>query len=95
MPATVVIGAQWGDEGKGKVVDLLAERSGLSSAHLQRLFMRWATSENVGPALEEVQSLSDQEIEEATRAKASTHPEFQPFPAWRETFADRLRGQQG
>jgi adenylosuccinate synthase len=29
MPATVVIGAQWGDEGKGKVVDLLAERSDL------------------------------------------------------------------
>ena len=27
MPATVVIGAQWGDEGKGKVVDLLAQRS--------------------------------------------------------------------
>ena len=27
MPATVVVGAQWGDEGKGKVVDLLAERS--------------------------------------------------------------------
>ena len=27
MPATVVIGAQWGDEGKGKVVDLLAESS--------------------------------------------------------------------
>src|SRR3990172_8943015 len=24
MPATVVIGTQWGDEGKGKVVDLLA-----------------------------------------------------------------------
>jgi adenylosuccinate synthase len=24
MPATVVIGAQWGDEGKGKIVDLLA-----------------------------------------------------------------------
>jgi adenylosuccinate synthase len=29
MPATVIIGAQWGDEGKGKVVDLLAERSDL------------------------------------------------------------------
>ena len=27
MPATVVIGAQWGDEGKGKVVDLLTERA--------------------------------------------------------------------
>ncbi len=24
MPVSVVIGAQWGDEGKGKVVDLLA-----------------------------------------------------------------------
>ncbi|MDQ3572793.1 MAG: adenylosuccinate synthase [Actinomycetota bacterium] len=27
MSATVIVGAQWGDEGKGKVVDLLAERS--------------------------------------------------------------------
>ncbi len=26
MPGTVVVGAQWGDEGKGKIVDLLAER---------------------------------------------------------------------
>ena len=25
MPAYAVIGAQWGDEGKGKIVDLLAE----------------------------------------------------------------------
>ena len=27
MPATVIVGAQWGDEGKGKVVDLLAQES--------------------------------------------------------------------
>ena len=27
MPAIAIIGAQWGDEGKGKVVDLLAERA--------------------------------------------------------------------
>jgi len=27
MPATVVIGAQWGDEGKGKITDILAEHS--------------------------------------------------------------------
>jgi len=27
MPGLVVIGAQWGDEGKGKVTDLLAERA--------------------------------------------------------------------
>ncbi|MFW6260539.1 MAG: adenylosuccinate synthetase, partial [Spirochaetota bacterium] len=25
----VVIGAQWGDEGKGKIVDFLAERAGV------------------------------------------------------------------
>ena len=27
MPATVLVGAQWGDEGKGKIVDLLARHS--------------------------------------------------------------------
>ena len=29
MPATVIVGAQWGDEGKGKIVDLLAADSDL------------------------------------------------------------------
>ena len=29
MPATVVVGAQWGDEGKGKIVDLLAQEMDL------------------------------------------------------------------
>jgi adenylosuccinate synthase len=28
MPGIVIVGAQWGDEGKGKVVDLLAEQAG-------------------------------------------------------------------
>src|SRR3972149_6439633 len=28
MPAIVIIGGQWGDEGKGKIVDLLAEKAG-------------------------------------------------------------------
>ena len=27
VPATIVIGAQWGDEGKGKITDLLAEKA--------------------------------------------------------------------
>ena len=27
MPATVIVGAQWGDEGKGKIVDLLAQEA--------------------------------------------------------------------
>jgi adenylosuccinate synthase len=29
MPGVVIVGAQWGDEGKGKVTDLLAERADL------------------------------------------------------------------
>jgi len=29
VPATVIVGAQWGDEGKGKIVDLLAEHCDL------------------------------------------------------------------
>ncbi len=29
MPVIAVIGAQWGDEGKGKVIDLLAEKAGV------------------------------------------------------------------
>ncbi len=28
MPGVVIVGAQWGDEGKGKITDLLAERAG-------------------------------------------------------------------
>lgn len=27
MPNTVIVGAQWGDEGKGKIVDMLSENS--------------------------------------------------------------------
>jgi len=29
MPGIAIVGAQWGDEGKGKIVDLLAEQAGL------------------------------------------------------------------
>jgi len=29
MPVIVILGAQWGDEGKGKVVDLVAEKAGM------------------------------------------------------------------
>ena len=27
MPVIIIVGAQWGDEGKGKVIDLLAEQA--------------------------------------------------------------------
>ena len=36
---TVVLGAQWGDEGKGKLVDLLTENMQL----VARLVMHWLT----------------------------------------------------
>jgi len=40
MPIIAVIGAQWGDEGKGKVVDLLAEKA--------RLVVRFSGGDNAG-----------------------------------------------
>ncbi len=40
MPVIAVIGAQWGDEGKGKVVDLLAEKA--------RVIVRFSGGDNAG-----------------------------------------------
>jgi len=40
MPVIAVIGAQWGDEGKGKVVDLLAEKA--------RVVVRFSGGDNAG-----------------------------------------------
>jgi adenylosuccinate synthase len=40
MPVIAVIGAQWGDEGKGKVVDLLAERA--------KVVVRFSGGDNAG-----------------------------------------------
>jgi len=40
MPVIAVIGAQWGDEGKGRVVDLLAEKA--------RLVVRFSGGDNAG-----------------------------------------------
>jgi len=40
MPVIAVIGAQWGDEGKGKVVDLLAEKA--------RMVVRFSGGDNAG-----------------------------------------------
>jgi adenylosuccinate synthase len=43
MAVVIVVGAQWGDEGKGKVVDLLTERA--------RYVVRWAGGANAGHTL--------------------------------------------
>ncbi|MDP6647361.1 MAG: adenylosuccinate synthase [Dehalococcoidales bacterium] len=40
MPVIAVIGAQWGDEGKGKVVDMLAEKA--------RIVVRFSGGDNAG-----------------------------------------------
>ena len=40
MPAIVVIGSQWGDEGKGRVVDLLARKA--------RVIARYSAGNNAG-----------------------------------------------
>ena len=43
MPAVVVVGAQWGDEGKGKIVDLIAEQADM--------VVRYAGGANAGHTL--------------------------------------------
>ena len=43
MPAVVIVGAQWGDEGKGKIVDLLTERA--------EVVVRYAGGPNAGHTL--------------------------------------------
>src|SRR5665213_3246436 len=43
MSAVVVVGAQWGDEGKGKIVDLFTERA--------KLVVRYAGGPNAGHTL--------------------------------------------
>ena len=37
MKNTVVIGAQWGDEGKAKITDLLAEKADLSISYIKQI----------------------------------------------------------
>ena len=44
MPATVVLGAQWGDEGKGKIVDWLSEQADV--------VIRYQGGHNAGHTLE-------------------------------------------
>ncbi|MEE8386690.1 MAG: adenylosuccinate synthetase, partial [Dehalococcoidia bacterium] len=40
MPAIVVVGSQWGDEGKGRVVDLLAQKA--------QIIARYSAGNNAG-----------------------------------------------
>src|SRR5258705_11929376 len=43
MPGTVIVGTQWGDEGKGKVTDLLAEQADV--------IVRFQGGNNAGPTI--------------------------------------------
>jgi adenylosuccinate synthase len=49
VPVTAVIGAQWGDEGKGKVVDLLSEE--------MKVVVRFAGGDNAGHTITMVSSV--------------------------------------
>ena len=40
MPVAAIIGAQWGDEGKGKIVDMLSEKA--------RYVVRFSGGDNAG-----------------------------------------------
>ena len=40
MQNIIVLGAQWGDEGKGKVVDLLAGHFDIVARYLERLMTK-------------------------------------------------------
>ena len=40
MPTIAIIGAQWGDEGKGKIIDLLAEQA--------KMVVRFSGGDNAG-----------------------------------------------
>ena len=40
MPANIVVGTQWGDEGKGKIIDILASRADVVvRSHILTLFI--------------------------------------------------------
>src|SRR5690606_40744407 len=72
MPVTIVIGAQWGDEGKGKVVDLLAPevdvvaryQGGANAGHT----IAWGGGEDGAPARQFVLHLIDRK---STRLNSS------------------------
>lgn len=38
MPGIIVVGAKWGDEGKGKIVDMYANDSDYVVERVQRLY---------------------------------------------------------
>ena len=62
MPGIVIVGAQWGDEGKGKVVDLLAERADM--------VVRFQGGNNAGHTI--VRGDVDVEVPPRSRAGSST-----------------------
>ena len=56
MPANIIVGSQWGDEGKGKIIDIMASRAevviratgGNNAGHTRKtLFLNWTISKAV------------------------------------------------
>ena len=65
MPAIIVVGAQWGDEGKGRVVDWLARDVDLSCALIEKHIRT-----TVEQAASEVPGLTMNTIRVAKRRKS-------------------------
>ena len=36
MPANIIVGSQWGDEGKGKIIDIMASRASCRSCNWRK-----------------------------------------------------------
>src|SRR5207244_1002572 len=70
MPASIVLGTQWGDEGKGKAVDYLADRMDLVVRYQGGKNALGTTKRGIGPAYADrsarigirVQDLFDEKI---------------------------------
>lgn len=78
---TVVLGAQWGDEGKGKVVDLLATDADIIS----RCQVRGAPAGAPGPLpgrLHPPRARSAPPARDALPAPPAATPPPRPHPAW-------------
>ena len=63
MPATIVMGGQWGDEGKGKLTDALAPGNWVDSNHLQPTRGTVVFDDNRDAAATIVQMLADRQTQ--------------------------------
>ena len=72
MPATVIVGLQWGDEGKGKTTDFLAEQTAM--------VVRYQGGDNAGHTLMRATRCSSSTS--SRRASSTRTSRRSSAPAW-------------